>query len=67
MNEVEMTASIDNELLNQFEEICDNEGTTVEDVLRSFAQGIVQDKSILVQLIEEHSRKGESGYDTCPD
>ena len=55
MNEAEVTIPIDSELLSQFREICDNEGTTVEDVLRSFAQAIVQDKSILVRLVEEHS------------
>ena len=48
MNKTEVTISIDNERLNQLKEICDNEGTSVKNVLRSFVQAIVQDKSILV-------------------
>lgn len=59
MSEVEMVFSVDSELLDQVKEICAKEGVAVEDVVRRFVYSFVQDKNILVRLIQEY------GDDDC--
>ena len=59
MSEVEMVFSVDSELLDQVDEICAKEGVSVEDVVRSFVYSFVQDKNILVRLVQEY------GNDDC--
>ena len=59
MSEVEMVFSVDSELLDQVKEICAKEGVSAEDVVRSFVYSFVQDKNILVRLVQEY------GQDDC--
>ena len=48
-----MSIAIDTELLRQMEEVCAQNGITVEEAFNQFAEAVARDKSILIQMMED--------------
>lgn len=53
MKEIEVSISVDTELLEQFKALCNELGVTVEDVAKVFFEAVVRDRNVLLALIED--------------